>query len=63
VSPPISLERAGKDQDRAGRRAEHGRPDALREFEIEMGMVTPETAGVTADDKELGAERLTQTQG
>jgi hypothetical protein len=36
---------------------------ALREFEIEMGMVTPETAGVTADDKELGAERLRQTQG
>ena len=34
--------------------------NALREFEIEMGMVTPETAGVKADDKELGSERITQ---
>ena len=34
---------------------------ALREFEIEMGMVTPETAGVKADDKELGSDRVTQT--
>jgi hypothetical protein len=34
--------------------------NALREFEIEMGMVTPETAGVKADDKELGSERMTQ---
>jgi len=24
-----------------------------------MGMVTPETAGVKADDKELGSERAT----
>ena len=37
--------------------------NALREFEIEMGMVTPETAGVKADDKELGSERLKQTAG
>ena len=37
--------------------------DALREFEIEMGMVTPETAGVQADDKELGTQRLEQTAG
>jgi len=36
---------------------------ALREFEIEMGMVTPETAGVKADDKELGTERISQTAG
>ena len=36
---------------------------ALREFEIEMGMVTPETSGVSADDKELGTERARQTQG
>ena len=36
---------------------------ALREFEIEMGMVTPETAGVKADDKELGSERVRQTSG
>ena len=34
--------------------------NALREFEIEMGMVTPETAGVKADDKELGSERAAQ---
>ena len=34
---------------------------ALREFEIQMGMVTPETAGVKADDKELGTERVSQT--
>ena len=33
---------------------------ALREFEIEMGMVTPETSGVKADDKELGSERSKQ---
>lgn len=33
---------------------------ALREFEIQMGMVTPETAGVKADDKELGSERVAQ---
>ena len=39
-------------------------PDqALRDFEVEMGMVTPETAGVKADDKELGTERAKQTQG
>jgi phage shock protein A len=37
--------------------------NALREFEIEMGMVTPETAGVKADDKELGSDRLKQTAG
>jgi len=36
---------------------------ALREFEVEMGMVTPETAGVKADDKELGSERVRQTSG
>ena len=34
--------------------------NALRQFEIDMGMVTPETAGVKADDKELGSERITQ---
>jgi phage shock protein A len=36
---------------------------ALREFEIDMGMVTPETAGVKADDKELGSDRVSQTAG
>ena len=37
--------------------------NALREFEIEMGMVTPETAGVMADDKELGSQKIQQTAG
>ena len=37
--------------------------NALREFEIEMGMVTPETAGVMADDKELGSQKIQQTSG
>jgi phage shock protein A len=36
---------------------------ALRDFEVEMGMVTPETAGVKADDKELGSERISHTTG
>jgi phage shock protein A len=36
--------------------------NALRDFEVEMGMVTPETAGVKADDKELGSERSKQKQ-
>jgi len=38
--------------------------DALRDFEVELGMVTPQTAGVAADEKELGpAKRVTQTEG
>ena len=37
--------------------------NALRQFEIEMGMVTPETAGVKADDKELGSQKIEQTAG
>ena len=37
--------------------------NALREFEIQMGMVTPETAGVKADDKELGSQKVEQTAG
>ena len=36
---------------------------ALREFEVQMGMVTPETVGVTADEKELGSERVQQISG
>jgi len=36
---------------------------ALRQFEVEMGMVTPETAGVTADEKELGSQKIEQTAG
>ncbi len=35
--------------------------DALREFEIELGLVTPETAGVTSDDKELGSHTVKQS--
>ena len=34
---------------------------ALREFEVQMGMVTPETSGVTGDETELGSEKLRQT--
>lgn len=38
--------------------------DALRDFEVELGMVTPQTSGVAADEKELGpAKRATQTEG
>jgi phage shock protein A len=33
---------------------------ALREFEVELGMVTPETAGVSSAEKELGAEPVKQ---
>jgi phage shock protein A len=37
---------------------------ALKEFEIQAGLVTPETAGVTSAAKELGpAETTKQTQG
>jgi phage shock protein A len=34
---------------------------ALRQFEVEMGLVTPETVGVTDEAKELGAVKQTQT--
>lgn len=34
--------------------------DALRDFEVELGLVTPETAGVKADDKELGSQTVKQ---
>lgn len=33
---------------------------ALRQFEVEMGLVTPETAGVKEDQKELGPATVTQ---
>ena len=33
---------------------------ALRQFETEMGLVTPETAGVTEDQKELGPATVSQ---
>jgi phage shock protein A len=36
---------------------------ALRDFEVELGLVTPQTAGVAEDQKTLGpAERSVQTQ-
>jgi phage shock protein A len=35
---------------------------ALREFEVQMGLVTPETAGVTEAQKELGPAKETVTQ-
>ena len=36
---------------------------ALRQFEVDMGLVTPETAGVKEDEKELGPAKETQKQG
>ncbi len=35
---------------------------ALKQFEIDMGLVTPETAGVKDEAKELGAARQVQAQ-
>ena len=36
---------------------------ALREFEVQMGLVTPETAGISETQKELGpAAKVTQTE-
>ena len=35
---------------------------ALREFEVQMGMVTPETAGVPQAEKQIGP-REKQTDG
>jgi phage shock protein A len=35
--------------------------DALRQYEIDMGLVTPQTAGVAEQQKELGPTRQTQT--
>ena len=34
---------------------------ALKQFEVDMGLVTPETAGVKDEAKELGAAKQTQT--
>jgi hypothetical protein len=36
---------------------------ALKQFEVELGLVTPETAGVKDEAKELGAVKQTQSQG
>ena len=35
--------------------------NALKEFEIELGLVTPQTSAVAAETKELGPSRETQT--
>jgi phage shock protein A len=36
---------------------------ALRDFEVQMGLVTPETAGIVSTEKELGpAAKVTQTE-
>ncbi len=35
---------------------------ALREFEVQMGMVTPETAGVAVAEKELGPAKAKQVE-
>ncbi len=35
--------------------------DALRQFEVDLGLVTPQTAGVQEQTKELGPTRQTQT--
>src|SRR5215510_2026059 len=35
---------------------------ALKQFEIEMGLVTPETAGIKEEVKELGAAKQTEVQ-
>jgi phage shock protein A len=38
--------------------------DALREFELEMGLITPETVGVKESEKQLGPmEKQTQVEG
>lgn len=36
---------------------------ALRQFEVEMGLVTPETAGVPATEKQLGPAKQTEVEG
>jgi phage shock protein A len=36
---------------------------ALKQFEVDMGLVTPETAGVKDEAKELGAVKQAQVQG
>ena len=38
--------------------------DALREFEMDLGLVTPQTTGVTTEEKEMGpGTKQTQTDG
>ncbi len=62
VRVAADLSGEGLDKIKAEQAVEKNMADqALREFEVELGMVTPETAGVKADDKELGSERTRQT--
>lgn len=60
VSADLSSE--GVEQIQAEQAAEQAMADvALRQFEIDMGMVTPETAGVQETAKELGPATNKQT--
>lgn len=49
---------------KAEQRMEQAMADqALRDFEVQMGLVTPETAGITDTQKEMGpAAKVTQTE-
>jgi phage shock protein A len=49
---------------KAEQRMEQAMADqALRDFEVQMGLVTPETAGITETQKEMGpAAKVTQTE-
>lgn len=37
--------------------------DALKQFEVEMGLITPETSGIEESQKQLGPTRQTETEG
>ena len=41
----------------------HMAEEALREFEIDMGLVTPDTADISETTKELGRGKATETEG
>ncbi len=61
VRVAADLSGEGLDQIRAEETVEKNMAEqALREFEVELGMVTPETAGVSSAEKELGAEPVKQ---
>ena len=61
VRVAADLSGEGLDQIRAEEAVEKNMAEqALREFEVELGMVTPETAGVSSAEKELGAEPVKQ---
>jgi phage shock protein A len=57
------LSEEGMDQIEHSERVESARAeDALREFEIDMGLVTPQTAGVSEEAKELGPAKQLEKQ-